>query len=325
MRRCHAGSLATGLLILAWVPAHACSLGLATAVTLLTDPAGLRLLAPVEIDGTTVTMLLDTGAQVTALNRAVYHRVNTTAQIGSHLAGDDDVRRDTVSGVGGLSSANASEIDSLRLGRLHGGATVMVLDRDFDEHGTKIAGALGAEALGGYDVDVNLAGGQLRLFSAQGGDCGAHPAVLLDQPLYVVPMLPHQGSDTSAVRVMVEVNGHPLRALLDTGAESTLLFGSAARALGLRSTEDAARTVAVGGVGSDRMQASRQVLDRVAIGPIALRHVPALADPEDGENVDMLLGIDFFRRMHVWISRSSGTVVIQVPPAPSPPLTEGLR
>jgi hypothetical protein len=44
-----------------------------------------------------------------------------------------------------------------------------------------------------------------------------------------------------------------------------------------------------------------------------------IVDQRSDEDADMLLGLDFLSRVHVWLSFSSRTLVMQYLPEPSPP------
>jgi hypothetical protein len=43
-----------------------------------------------------------------------------------------------------------------------------------------------------------------------------------------------------------------------------------------------------------------------------------IADQDSGAGVDMLLGYDFAKTVHLWISHSSQTVLMQYPAQPTP-------
>jgi hypothetical protein len=56
------------------------------------------------------------------------------------------------------------------------------------------------------------------------------------------------------------------------------------------------------------------------VGPLTLGNVAVAVDSEDSDEADLILGLSFLRKIHVWVSNSSRTLVMQYPPAPSPPL-----
>ncbi len=65
----------------------------------------------------------------------------------------------------------------------------------------------------------------------------------------------------------------------------------------------------------------RHILDRLEIGDATVLNLPVqVADQPRIGDVDMLLGADFLERVHIWISHSSHTLVIQSPPLISPPI-----
>lgn len=56
----------------------------------------------------------------------------------------------------------------------------------------------------------------------------------------------------------------------------------------------------------------------IKIGDLEADNLPASVIGQTMHDVDILLGLDFFRRIHVWISHSSGRLIMQFPPAKSP-------
>jgi hypothetical protein len=60
-------------------------------------------------------------------------------------------------------------------------------------------------------------------------------------------------------------------------------------------------------------------MQAITIGDVTLNHLPvAIMDTRSDDDTDMLLGLDFLSRVHVWLSFSSHTVVMQYPARPSP-------
>jgi clan AA aspartic protease (TIGR02281 family) len=116
----------------------------------------------------------------------------------------------------------------------------------------------------------------------------------------------------------VTLNGVHLRAVIDTGAFHTTIFRDSARRVGLG---DAAKVGAgtMTGVGARRVHVDVRLATAMTIGDLTVNSMPiVVADQRHTDNVDMLLGFDFVTRVHLWVSRSSGTLIMQFPPQASP-------
>jgi hypothetical protein len=142
--------------------------------------------------------------------------------------------------------------------------------------------------------------------------------VFLQPAVYTVPLL--QDEDDLRPRVKVTVDGQLLTALIDTGAAGTVMFRRAARRFGLRADQPSGdEQMKMHGIGPDIVTGYRYVFGALTIGDLTIQHKSIqIADDEGGGNVDLLLGADFQRLMHLWVSNSSKTLVIQFPPRPSP-------
>jgi hypothetical protein len=55
------------------------------------------------------------------------------------------------------------------------------------------------------------------------------------------------------------------------------------------------------------------------VGDLTFNHFPVeIIDAFTPQKFDMVLGTDFMTKVHVWISYSSRTLILQYPPLPSP-------
>jgi hypothetical protein len=67
------------------------------------------------------------------------------------------------------------------------------------------------------------------------------------------------------------------------------------------------------------VQSDLRISPPVVIGDLTISNMPILVlDQRHANDADMLLGYDFVTRVHVWISRSSDSVIMQYPPAATP-------
>jgi aspartyl protease family protein len=107
-------------------------------------------------------------------------------------------------------------------------------------------------------------------------------------------------------QVTVEINGARVATILDTGASAVVLTQEAARAAGLP-LEVLAYTVAVE-TANGRTRAAPVTLDRLAVGGILERSVPALI-AQPGQLRTSLLGMSFLNRLEGWDVRGDRLVL----------------
>jgi aspartyl protease family protein len=98
-------------------------------------------------------------------------------------------------------------------------------------------------------------------------------------------------------QVFTEVNGAPVAMVLDSGASAVVLTHQAAKAAGLP-LEVLAFTVDID-TANGRGRAASVMLDRVAVGSIVERSVPALI-AQSGQLKESLLGMSFLNRLEGW-------------------------
>ncbi len=317
---------------LAWVaslcwlagPAQAaCSLGAVAVIPLQAGGGSPRFTA--DINNHPVRFILDTGAFATTLANSAADRLG--------------VRMDELDfnayGVGGTQHVYRGTAARMRYGGISAdGAVLAGTDMLDGQANAGFDGLFGMNMMAAYDIDLDLGGGHVILFEAD-GSC-RKPTVALAQPLYMVP-LNYIQHDRQA-DIDISIDGHRMRAVLDTGAATTVMFRSAARRLGLDLSgfqapghhmshgmgpravaviDHVFGTVQIGDLGIQNMHVG--ILDQAIAQPATVHVGSLLADPSLGETggEDMLLGADFMRKVHLWISHSSQTLVMQYPPQPS--------
>jgi predicted aspartyl protease len=300
------------LLLLAGCEAPAipapCSLAFATDLPLRFSHN--QVLTPAVLDGQTTSMVLDTGSQFTLVTKSTADRMNLDIVAASG----------EMTGIGGSRGVYIFSAKNFQIGRLQGkNLPLMVSDFVLAPGGRPVDGLLGADFLAPYDVDLDFPASKASLFKVQ-GSCPA-TATALDGPLFQAPLVPSDHPLDSRPFVRVEVAGKSLLAAVDSGAAHTLIFGNAARRIGLR-VEDLAREphFRARGIGPETPVIVRHVMAPITIGEITLRNLPvAIMDEGSPDSTDMLLGLDFLSHVHVWLSFSSHVMLMQYPPKPSPP------
>lgn len=288
---------ATGLLALCAAGAPFCAHAQCKYTRLGTVPAawaGARLVADGSVNGTPMKMTVDTGATVTVISGAFAERMKLKL---SHAYGD-------MVGVGGRSEPALAYLEQLSVGPFKWNRTTVVV-------ADVAASDLDDVLIGGNSLlqrDVEIDGKKLMLYSASG--CGdAALAYWADD----VPWVATEATTSEDLRavVTVRINGHPVRALVDTGATGTIVDVSVARQLGVDPNDDSSRVGDTGGFGAHSVAAWTTTFDEIAIGPELVRHARVrVADLWAGirndyhynstarfvdEQPQMLLGADFVR------------------------------
>ncbi len=263
------------------------------------------------INGQNAEMLFDTGGEDNLLLESSARR------LGLHVNSFGDL---VLHGIGGTRHTGEARSPEVRLGEMHGENLTFATVTDDMYHGDE-DGVLGMNFLYRYDMDLDFWGGRIGLYKALDG-CGT-PSVVMTQPLYAVPLTAPPGDPglgVGALRpvVYVSINGTRLRALIDTGAEHSLIFRDTAQRAGLGTAEVIERSSGVG-VGPRVVAEELRLSAPVVIGDLTIKNMPiVVADQRHDVGVDLLLGYDFVTKVHVWISRSSGALVMQYPPLATP-------
>lgn len=111
---------------------------------------------------------------------------------------------------------------------------------------------------------------------------------------------------SSEFQIAADVNGTRIPMILDTGASTVVLTQEAARAAGLQTnTLNYSATVETA---NGRTQAAPVTLDRLAVGGIVERSVPALV-AQPGRLRSNLLGMSFLNRLQGWDVRGDKLVL----------------
>ena len=258
------------------------------------------------INGQKVGVILDTGS-TTYLLRSAAVRLGLIRHASAGRA----------IGIGGVTAVESASIDSFEIG-----ATVrnnwrmrVVGEVDF---GGDYAILLGEDFFHKADVEFDLAHNAVRLFQAR--DCDGTGLAYWATENASMAVLDPISNAFPRIELKVKVNGHPVHALLDSGANHSVLTKAQAAALGV--TPQTAGVLAVGcsgGLGAKKIESWVGQFESVGIGNEVIRD-PKLhfADlwkyssyAQTGSRVqqtvvnpDMLLGADFLRSHRVLIAHS---------------------
>lgn len=316
--RSFASMLSLALALAGCAPAGQCRLQAMTQTPLLAERG--RFFTTIGINGHDARMIVDSGAFASMLSPDAIERYGVrTSKSAAELQA-------SIEGIGGPRDVSIVAPGQIVFGRLSSDK-IKLIGSGWSPPQTSppTDGLLGADLLSAYDVDYDVLGGKLTLYKAA-GRCDP-PAVGLTGDLFRADMLRVPGGRESRAFVTAVIGGQEVKALLDTGAQTSVLFRGAASRLGLDYDELAAKgtTVEMHGIGPDRVKSVRQVLPLVEFGDVTIRNLPVFVADERLGDTGMLLGQDFLRKVHVWVSNSGRALIFQLPPQPSPPLDLSAR
>jgi hypothetical protein len=269
------------------------------------DVVGTVILAPVAVNSITGSFILDTGAAQTVVTP------DAVAKFGLAL---DEWTSSTMRGVGGIERHRNGDPSSVELGgvalrrrSLARDATLRVatLPRSA-ANGHKIDGLLGRDFLSLFDLALDLPHRSLTLYEVRG--CTKRFLPWTEDYASV----PVENPADSALVVPVELDGVPLRALVDSGAGSTLIAAPGMARLGLgldRLAGDASEIVSGMGPHTVTMWQHRFHTLRVG-GEISADPVFIVAPIALNPIADMLLGADWLLPRKVWISYATRQIFV---------------
>jgi hypothetical protein len=258
---------------------------------------GGAITVPVEVNGIVATLILDTGAQRSMVTEEAVHRLD--------LARDEWVGT-TMRGVGGIESRPNADPRSLTLGGValvrrtlnhDTSLTVGVIPRTRVGN-LLIDGVLGRDFLSLFDLDLDVPGRRLTLYQVR--DCAGRFLPWQGGYAAVPVTLPAE----NALVVPVTLDATPLRALLDTGASSSLVAAPGLFRLGLQAASFAGDPAdRVSGLGPHMVTMYRHKFRSLRVGgettdsPV-IWTAPVHLTPI----VDMLLGAEWLTGRRIWIS-----------------------
>ncbi|MGF6766138.1 putative aspartyl protease [Paraburkholderia sp. GAS33] len=264
-------------------------------------------LAPVDIAGKSYPIEVDTGADKTALTP----QAADTLQLGQDMSAAE-----RVGGVGGSVDPQYSRIISaLKFGSSEWDNLVVPTSNMLTA--TQLAmsptpiGLLGANVLSRYDVEFDFPASTMTLYSAEG--CLGRFAPWVGNYYSYSP----EYTQRHRFILSLVLNGHRVRAVIDTGASRSLLTRAAAVAVGVDgATLDRDPTSSGTGMKGTPIDIRLHRFDSLRIGPITYRNVVIDVGDTPLADADMLLGMDFMKSRRVWFSYSTGWVFMQ--PASGP-------
>ena len=261
------------------------------------------LFVPVNIQGSTVQALLDTGAEKSAVTSSIVTKLQLL----------DDRRNGTLmSGVGGLGIAHSDaliEQFSFAGYRSDAGHFAVIDDPKLATKVPDFGAIIGADFLENFDLDLDEQHRRLTVYRVTGA-CSGH-FLPWTEPYTALPL-----DTTSGGRLLlpVRIDGVKLTALLDTGATSTFVDSDAAEKVGVGQAalghDPNARGSGAAGVDFTSTLHQFKSLD---VGPDHFDKPSLTVLDRSMREADMLLGEDYLRVRHVWISYRTSQMFVSQP------------
>jgi len=188
-----------------------CNLKMVNTVPIAMAARGARPLVTISINGTAQKFLLDTGGYATQISAEAAEKLKLpTVESGG-----------TLLDLYGHASTAAVRIDTLTLGRLQDKSATLPIMPGSSSNDTGqeplFVGLLAADYMGKYDIELDFAGGKMNYFSSD--HC---PGKVVYWPAAAIAAVPMRFRDHHVI-LDVSLDGHPQRAILDTGAPGTTL------------------------------------------------------------------------------------------------------
>lgn len=254
---------------------------------------GRRAIVTAQIGGREARFILDSGAFFSTIAAANAAEFGLSVQ---ELGGNA-----RLSGIGGETSLRQTTAKDFTIG----GQTLPRMSFAVGGTDTGRTGLIGQNILGLGDVDYDLPHSIVRLM--KNTNCRALSMAYWagTKPVTIISLEPMGQTQRHTIGT-VTVNGVKLKAVFDTGAQSTLLSLDAARRAGVRPDDPTvASSGFASGVGTHRVRAWRARFTSIDIGGEAIRNPWfEIIDNRFGD-ADMLIGIDFFLTHHIWVDNQN--------------------
>jgi predicted aspartyl protease len=288
------------------LPAHPrCQIRNVTAIPV--DTERNQLLTRGVINGHPVRVLIDTGSYLSFIWRSAAER------LGLRLIGAPRMR---LFGLGGESRVDATFVEGLQVGAFTVKGSRLPVAGDVP---SRVDFIFGEDFLSRGSVEFDLRHGAIRTMETS----GCTPAELpYWAQTYSMADLIASPRDAQAIRVNVMLNGHAVRAQIDSGSSVSLLAKSVADSVGVHYLSTNAEVV---GIGPRSLQTWIAEVQSFRLGDESINNtqlrvaqlgkyqtkerIGSLIPVAAGAEPDMLLGMDFLRAHRVLIDNATRKMV----------------
>jgi len=282
------GFICSLLLAISMLPAGAqdnkkCDLDRFSILPISTLPDG-RFTVPAEVEGRKLDFLVDTGGVTATIEGNQARWLQLTPKPANR----------GLRGVAGDTLNFYTTIGRFSLGRLQGTDLAAYIDNRLS---TGVDGTISPDMMRHYDVDIDMLRGTLSLFSQK--HCTGQ-VVYWTRSGYVV--LPMKVEVDGHIRVPVTVDGTQFTALLDTGAQHTIIAMHAAKAAGVSEDSPDLKLVSDKDAKFKRYDYPFKLLDFKGVAVSNPRIQIVSDDYLPGKDTDMIVGISLLRQLHLYIA-----------------------
>lgn len=306
-------TLAAPLLSGAAKAADSCQMRLVASVPATLSPRN-ALLLDATINDLPVKIQVDTGAQTSTLSRKFATRVGMPIE---NMPG-------VVYGLTGEALNEKTRMRSLRLGNsVSTNAAVVLTPVGGDGTDGEPVALFGADYLQNYDVEIDVAGGKVNLFSQD--HCPGQ--VVYWAPDYFKSKIYYVGESMLHRPTMdISIDGKPLRALLDTGAYTNIMrLAVATDRFDLSPTSpDMQKMGETKGIEGRTLDTYQHTFQSMTFGDITLHNTKMMIAPINtaahvasigsrlnnsmGDQPDVFIGMTLLKQLHLFIAYSENTL-----------------
>lgn len=266
--------------------------------TLALLPVNGEYLVETRINQYLVKLILDTGSQGTIVTQALADKLDLPI----------DHRRSTrmiaVSGRG--DSAHNAIISDFQIGHLPSRRLSATVDSANLGMVPAFEGILGADILFNTDIAFDFPNRTVGFYDTAGCARSGPPAG--ERYLAVAAK---RSEHTGRFLIPVQINGHSLWGILDTGATGTAISRGAALSAGIpESALDGGHVLASTDAFGKRTSNRKITFASVAIGPERFHNVAMPVADASFREGDLLIGQDYLRSRKVWLSPDTGRMFV---------------
>jgi predicted aspartyl protease len=279
---------------------------LSAVVQIPVDLRHLRPMVDARINGHPAQMLIDTGSYTSLIFRGA------AAAFGLQVV--ENGRKSYT--AGGIEHSGTVEVRDFDIGGFVVHNLILQAAGHSDMHAG--AGLLGENFLDHWDEEFDPAAGVLRLMVSK--DCSGDEVVYWAPQYSVVKLVTVAGAGQwNPLLADVQLNGHDVLAMFDTGSAHSIVTANVAKRPGLQPTIEAATGRQGGGLGPGHYAIDTAVFPSITIGQETIQNPrmevadifarnkevktgSMIASKPAGEP-EMIIGMDFLRAHRVYVAR----------------------
>ncbi len=275
-------------------PPQVCSVTKAAEVPLRIERGFV--VAPAMIEDSAVTLIVDTGAEGSLVTPAAVESLHLRPD----WYGQTDIR-----GTGGSITTQNARLRSFGIGGITVKNRSLAVGPAADA-ALQVSGLLGEDWLSPFDVDLDLPKRMMTLYLVR--NCG-DDYLPWRGPITSLPIRLYR---RNLVLLSLALNGQKVTALLDSGANASVLTEAAAERAGADAAAMAGDPVGRAmGVDGDPRDLHRHRFNDLQVGAEHFHNVTIAVSELHNSPADMLLGADWLRSHRVWIAYGARRVFVQ--------------